>query len=136
MSSAVNRLVRFCVVGGMVAVADFSLIALFVVILPRLAAVAVAYLLAVALHFCLNRWWVFAATGAPAVGQLKKYALAVAACWACTVGVTAAALGTVTGNVFVAKLAAVPCATLLGFVLMRGYVFRPPADEASRQCRG
>ena len=114
---------------------DFSLIWLLIWVMPRLAAVAVAYLLAVALHFGLNRWWVFAATASPAANQLKRYALVVAACWACTVGVTAFALATVTANVFVAKLAALPCATLLGFFLMRGFVFRPLSGAASGQCR-
>jgi len=86
--------------------------------------VAVAYLAAVSLHFCLNRWWVFAAADAPATRQLGRYGLTVLACWACTVGVTATALATLTANVFVAKTLALPPATLLGFALMRGYVFQ------------
>lgn len=134
MSPAANKLFRFCLVGGLVALADFSLIWLFVHVLPRLGAVAVAYLLAIALHFCLNRWWVFAATENPAASQLKRYVLAVAACWLCTIGVTAFSLATVTDNVFLAKTAAIPPATLLGFLLMRHYVFRPVSGGVSCQC--
>ena len=103
---------------------DFGLIRAFVPVLAPLAAVGLAYLLAVALHFCLNRWWVFAATDAPAVGQLKRYVLVVGACWVCTLAVVALFLATVTPNVFFAKMAAIPPATLLAFVLMRGFVFR------------
>ena len=114
---------------------DFGLIWVFIRVMPRLAAVAVAYVLAVALHFGLNRWWVFAASASPAANQLKRYALVVAACWLCTVGVTAFALATVTANVFVAKVAAIPCATLLGFFLMRDFVFRPLSGAVSGQCR-
>ena len=127
MASGVKSLLRFCVVGGVVAVFDLGLIWIFVHAMPRLAAVAVAYLLAVVLHFWLNRWWVFAAADVPAARQLPQYILAVVACWLCTVGVAALALATFTDNVFVAKAAAIPCATLLGFVLMRRFVFRRPS---------
>ena len=133
--SNAKRLIRFCVVGGVVALFDFSLIALLLPLVPRLAAVAVAYLLAVALHFCLNRRWVFAATASPAAAQLQRYALVAGGCWLCTVGVTALSLATFTNNVFLAKTAAVPCATLLGFVLMRSFVFRHASDATSGQCR-
>lgn len=136
MSSSADKLFRFCVVGGIVALVDFSFIWLFVQAMPRLVAVALAYLLAVTLHFCLNRWWVFAATANPAAVQLKKYALAVAACWLCTIAVAASALATVTPNVFLAKLVAIPPATLLGFRLMKGFVFRPASGEVSGQCKG
>jgi putative flippase GtrA len=129
MSSGWHRLIRFCLVGGVVALFDFVLIWILIRGMPRLAAVAVAYLPAVSLHFCLNRWWVFAAADAPATGQLGRYGLTVVACWACTVGVTAFALATVTANVFLAKALAIPAATLLGFLLMRGYVFRRPPSS-------
>jgi len=130
MSSTWHRFIRFGLVGGVVALFDFAWIWVFLLFLPRLAAVAVAYLLAVSLHFCLNRWWVFAAADAPARGQLGRYGLTVVACWASTVGITAFALATMTANVFIAKTLAIPPATLLGFFLMRGYVFRRgPAPE-------
>ena len=110
---------------------DFGLVWIFVHAMQRLAAVAVAYLLAVALHFGLNRWWVFAAADVPAARQLPQYIVTVVACWLCTVGVAALALATFTDNVFVAKAVAIPCATLLAFVLMRQFVFRrPPASGA------
>ena len=125
MSSNATKLARFCAVGGLVAAADFGLIWLFVHGLPRLGAVALAYLLAVGLHFCLNRWWVFAASQSPPITQLKRYGLVVAVCWLCTVAVTAFCLAALTANVFLAKAAAIPPATLLGFILMRNYVFRP-----------
>jgi putative flippase GtrA len=128
-SSRANRLVRFCGVGGLVALVDFGLIRVFVLVLAPLVAVGLAYLIAVGLHFCLNRWWVFAATEAPAADQLKRYALVVGACWVCTLGVVAVVL-TITSNVFVAKMAAIPPATLLAFVLMRGFVFRVSAKAA------
>jgi putative flippase GtrA len=113
-----------------------GLIRLFLHVLAPLAAVGVAYLIAVAVHFCLNRWWVFAATEHPAASQLSRYALVVGACWVCTLGVVALFLATVTSNVFLAKMVAIPPTTLLGFVLMRGFVFRAPSGAASAQYRG
>jgi putative flippase GtrA len=136
MSSGQKKLARFCVAGGVVALADLGMVRLFAFVLAPLAAVGTAYLLAVGLHFCLNRWWVFAARQAPATGQLKRYALTVAACWASTLIIAAFALATVTSHVVVAKMLAIPPVTLLGFVLMRGFVFRPASGEASGQCTG
>jgi putative flippase GtrA len=134
MSVLANKLFRFCVVGGIVALADFSSIWLFIQIAPRLTAVAMAYILAVTLHFSLNRWWVFAAMENPAGGQLARYALVVGACWSCTVGITALVLASCTPNVFIAKAAAIPPVTLLGFVLMRSFVFRPLSGGGSNRC--
>ena len=128
MSSGVRSFIRFCVTGFAVTAFDFVLIGLFVQVMPRLAAIGIAYLPAVALHFCLNRAWVFAAGDKPAAGQLPRYLLAVAACWLCTVGVAAFALAAVTPNAFLAKVLALPCATVLGFVLMRRFVFRRPGS--------
>src|SRR5438477_481217 len=131
-----KKLFRFCVVGGLVALADFSLIWIFVMLMPRLVAVGVAYILAVTLHFLLNRWWVFAAAENPAGSQLARYAVAVAACWLCTIGITGFALTSFTGNVFLAKALAIPPVTLMGFVLMRSFVFANASGEGSGRCTG
>ena len=130
MSLDAKRLLRFCLVGGLVALVDFGLIWLLVQVMPRLAAVAVAYLLAVTLHFLLNRSWVFSWSETAGADVLKRYAVTVVACWLCTVGVTGLSLAIVTSNVFLAKAMAIPPATLLGFLLMRGFVF-PPASGAA-----
>jgi len=136
MSSEQKRIARFCVAGGIVALADLGMVRLFAFVMAPLVAVGTAYLLAVSLHFCLNRWWVFAAREAPATGQLKRYVLTVAACWGSTLAITAFALATITSHVVLAKVLAIPPVTLLGFVLMRGFVFRPASGEVSGQCTG
>jgi putative flippase GtrA len=133
-----HRLFRFCVVGGLVAAFNFGLIWLFLHVLPRLAAVAAAYPPTVTLHFCLNRWWVFAAADAPAAGQVARGVLTWLACWLCTVGLTKLVLATLTPNVYFANAVAIPPTTLLGFLLMRGFVFRRvlPRDHAAGAGRG
>src|SRR5437867_12468817 len=96
-----KRFYRFCIVGSMVALADFALIWVLVHAVPRLVAVAIAYLLAVALHFWLNRTWVFGRgrVAQSLAGQLPRYLVVVGVCWICTVGVAALSLATLTANV-------------------------------------
>src|ERR1043166_8172297 len=84
MSSEQKRIARFCVAGGIVALADLGMVRLFAFVTAPLVAVGTAYLLAVSLHFCLNRWWVFAAREGLATCQLQRYVLTVAACWGYT----------------------------------------------------
>lgn len=138
MSTDRKQLVRFCVTGSIVAAVDFALIWLFAHFMPRLAAVAVAYPLAVTLHFCLSRWWVFAAANESARVQIPRFVVVVLLCWLCTVGVTALAHVTVASNIFIAKAIALPCATVLSFFLMRHRVFQRnnASAGASGRCTG
>jgi putative flippase GtrA len=143
-----DRPLRFCVAGGVVFACDFALIWIFHKVMPSLLAVSLAYFLAVALHFCLNKWWVFAARDPLSPAQIGRYVATVLATWLGTVVVFKGALATVTGNIFVAKALAIPPATVLGFLLMRWFVFRPPTGArlpsppptasatASGRCRG
>lgn len=90
-------------------------------------AVSGAYLVAVAVHFSLNKWWVFKCQNSGYTAQLLKYALTVLACWLCTIFVFSLALHALTSNIFLAKIIAIPPTTLLGFVLMKTFVFRQEA---------
>ena len=115
---------RFGVVGVLVFGIDFAALWLFKHFVPRLVAVSLAYFLAVATHFSLNKWWVFRAQASVRGMELARYVLTVVVCWLCTISVVWLALQFVTNNVFVAKLIAIPLASLLSFLLMRGFVFR------------
>jgi putative flippase GtrA len=116
--------IRFCVVGTLVAGVDFGALWIFQRFLPQLIAVSLAYFVAVATHYALNKWWVFRAQPNVRAMEVARYVLTVLVCWLCTVGVVWLALRFATNNVFVAKLLAIPPATLLCFVLMRRFVFR------------
>jgi len=118
------RVVRFCVVGGVVFAVDFGAIWMFKQFLPRLVAVAIAYLIAVAIHYSLNKWWVFGAGQRFCGRELARYGLMVAACWLLTILTVAGALRLLTDNVFIAKGLAIPPTMVLGFVMMRSFVFR------------
>jgi putative flippase GtrA len=115
---------KFCVVGALVAGVDFCALWGFQTFLPKLLAVSLAYFIAVATHYALNKWWVFRAQPNVRALEVARYVLTVLVCWLCTVGVVWLALRFVSSNIFVAKLLAIPPATLLSFVLMRRFVFR------------
>jgi putative flippase GtrA len=118
------RAIRFCIVGGFVFAVDFAAIWAFKQFVPQLAAVSVAYMIAVAVHFCLNKWWVFDAGPRFCGREFARYAITVVACWLVTLLIVAGALKLFTGNVFIAKAIAIPPTTVLGFVLMRWFVFK------------
>jgi putative flippase GtrA len=115
---------KSCFVGAVVFGVDFAALGLFQSFLPQLLAVSVAYLIAVSVHYSLNKWWVFESRLAIHRAEVARYLLMVAACWFCTVAVVWLALRFLTGNIFVAKALAIPPVTILGFVLMRRFVFR------------
>jgi putative flippase GtrA len=115
--------VRFGCVGGLVFGVDVGALWCLEACLPWIPAVTVAYLLAVAVHFTLNRSWVFESRNQTLSRQLIRYAVTVFLCWSSTVGLVALSLRTVTGSVVIAKVLAVPVVTLLGFALMKWYVF-------------
>jgi putative flippase GtrA len=121
-------------VGGTVAMVDFSTVALFRHTLSPLLAVNLGFFVGVACHFCLNKYWVFRCRRNDYLLQLLQYALVVMMGWFVTISVVRFCLATFTHNVLVAKLCAIPCATLLGFVLMHLLVFgrNQAVDEPER----
>jgi putative flippase GtrA len=110
-------------VGATVAAIDFSLLWVLSRWLPPLMAVSIAYLTAVSCHFLLNKMWVFRCSRTDYAKQVAQYALGVAACWLTTLGIVRISLSTITENILLAKLIAVPPATLVGFLMLRFFVF-------------
>lgn len=129
----IGSVFRFCVVGSLVAVVDFSCLWVFKQFLPRMAAVSVSYFIAVTTHFCLNKWWVFGAREEPQVAEVARYLTIVFCCWLCTISVVWLSLRFITHNLFVARALAMPIATIVSFLGMRLFVFRrhcsPLPDE-------
>lgn len=122
--STLKKGFRFCLVGGFVFCVDLGMLWLLSRFATPTVAVTGAYVVAVTVHFSLNKWWVFKSRDSEYGRQLLRYALTVFACWACTVCVFTLSLRSLTANIFLAKLMAIPPTTLLGFVLMRTFVFR------------
>ena len=118
------RFIRFCTVGGTVALIDFSMLIAFSRFLPPLIAVTIAYFIGVTCHFLLNKFWVFRCQRSDYVRQILQYSVVVGSNWLITLGVVHLCLSTFTTNILIAKLCAIPCATLSGFLLMQMFVFR------------
>jgi putative flippase GtrA len=120
------RLLRFCLVGAAVAAIDFGLLWLLIGRIPPLVAVSIAYFTAVCCHFLLNKMWVFRCRRSDYIRQLMQYSTVVVASWLTTITIVHLCLSSFTTNVLIAKLFAVPPATLVAFLLMQLFVFRRP----------
>ena len=120
----IGKGIRFGLVGGFVCLVDLAMLWVWSRFTSPVVAVSAAYFIAVTVHFCQNKWWVFRNQSTTVGTQVLNYALTVAACWLCTVAVFSLSLRWVTMNIFIAKIIAVPPTTLLSFVMMRWFVFR------------
>jgi putative flippase GtrA len=125
----VFRFMRFATVGATCAVIDVSSVALFSRFLPPLVAVSLAYFVGVTCHFLLNKFWVFRCRRRDYGKQLIQYGLVILNSWFITIVVVQLCLSTFTSNVLIAKLCAIPCATLCNFLLMQMVVFRGHPSE-------
>lgn len=125
----VFRFVRFATVGASVAVIDFSCVAVFSRFLAPLVAVSIAYFIGVSCHFLLNKFWVFRCRRKDYGKQLAQYAGVILNNWVITIVVVQICLSTFTTNVLIAKLCAIPCATMCNFLLMQMIVFRSHEPE-------
>src|ERR1700720_3071992 len=107
------RFLRFCTVGATVAAIDFGLVWLLSGRIPPLVAVSIAYFTAVCCHFLLNKMWVFQCRRSDYIRQLIQYFAVVVASYATTVSIVHFCLSNITSNLLIAKLFAVPPATLI-----------------------
>jgi putative flippase GtrA len=130
----VFRFVRFATVGTSVAMIDFGSVAVLSRLLAPLVAVSIAYFIGVTCHFLLNKFWVFRCRRRDYAKQLLQYGAVTLNAWIITVVAVQVCLSTFTSNVLIAKLCAIPCATICNFLLMQMVVFRtntpkPNVDE-------
>jgi putative flippase GtrA len=125
------RLFRFCTVGATVASIDFGLVWPLRGWTPPLVAVSIAYLTAAFCHFLLNKMWVFQCRRSDYLRQLAQYIAVVVASWSTTITIVQLCLSSFTNNVLIAKLSAIPPATLVAFLLMQFIVFRRPNKSAT-----
>jgi putative flippase GtrA len=65
--------------------------------------------------------------------QLVQYGTVIFINWVITISVVHLCLSSFTSNVLVAKLCAIPCATLCNFLLMQVVVFRPHRTEGDAE---
>jgi putative flippase GtrA len=129
----VFRFARFATVGASVAAIDFGSVAIFSRFLAPLIAVTVAYFIGVTCHFLLNKFWVFRCRRSDYLKQLLHYGAVILNSWIITIIVVQVCLSTFTSNVLVAKLFAIPAATMCNFLLMQFVVFRAHRSEPEEE---
>ena len=127
------RFLRFATVGGSVAVIDFSAVAFFTRFWPPLISVTIAYFIAACCHFLLNKFWVFRCRRSDYAKQLVQYCCVILINWLITIAVVHFCLSSFTSNVLIAKLCAIPCATMCNFLLMQLVVFRTHRAEEQNE---
>lgn len=130
--ASVAVLARFAVSGASVAAVHLGVVTVLTLAgMPIQAALAIGYALALALHFTLNRNWVFVTEHGFARGLSAQGARYLCVSLA-SYGATAAALAVLPGALGVPELAVFLVVTvalgLVGFLVMRSWVFRASAS--------
>jgi putative flippase GtrA len=116
-------------VGGMAAAVDVTALGLFRYVLAPTAAFSAAFAAGVVTHFLLNKYWTFRCARTDFLRQIAEYLLVVAINYAIQLVVFRGVLSAWPGvSVLIAKAAALPPGTVLGFFLFKKHVFKrhPP----------
>jgi putative flippase GtrA len=119
----IPQLIRFCVVGGSVALIDLTIVWMTSHFLPALFAVSLGYFTGVTCHFLLNKFWVFRCNSRRYRRQLALYLLHIALYWLMTILIVSLVLS-MTGNVVVARVVSIPPMTLFTFCFLRFVIFK------------
>ena len=127
----IRTLLRFAVVGGAVALVHSGLIWYFfhVVGLGARSSYWAGYFPAIALHFCLTKWWTFRCARRDLARQFLRYAAVAAVTALIQFGIYHAALLWITRIPNAAYVIAAVVQMGVSFVLMRQRVFRATSTE-------
>lgn len=117
--------IRYLLVGGATFVCYFAFLGLLFSLLglPYPLAVAIAYAIAVALHFLANRSYTFDAASASAAPQLTRYVAVVVLNYTVQLGIIFLAYDVAGWNFYVAAFLAILATLVSGFLLMKSWVF-------------
>ncbi len=116
-------------VGGMAATVDITALGLLHFALGPTTAFSAAFAAGVVTHFLLNKYWTFRCARTDFLRQIAEYLLVVAINYAMQLIVFRGVLSARPGvSVLLAKAAALPPGTILGFFLFKKHVFKrhPP----------
>ena len=117
------QFIRFCVVGGSVAVIDLTVVWVTSHLLPALVAVSLGYITGVTCHFLLNKFWVFRCKSQQYRRQLAFYLLHVVLYWLMTVLIVSLVLSITPASVVMARVISIPPMMLFTFCFLRFVVF-------------
>jgi putative flippase GtrA len=127
----IRTLIRFGLVGGIVALVHSGLIWYFfhVAGMGARSSYWAGYFPAVTLHFCLTKWWTFRCARRDLVRQIIRYAVVAAVTAVIQFGIYHAALLWITRTPNLAYVIAAVVQMGVSFVLMRQGVFRASTTE-------
>lgn len=117
------RLLRASIVAGVVAVLNIFLIWIFAHFLGPRVSFTVAFLLALATHFLLSKFWTFANYIPEFAVQIPRYLTAAVVSYLLQLAVFHACLVVFTKNVLLASIIAMPGGMLASFTLLQTWVF-------------
>ncbi len=128
-----HRFVRFCVIGGMAFVIDAGCASIFLHFLPKVAALAFAYLLSCLFHYTCSKQWTFRDETQVSMRQIGAYAWVNLTTLVINTTLSAWLLQVFEQNVIFAKAVALPPTSVIGFFLLRWFVFSPGAPKAGHE---
>lgn len=127
-----HQAVRFGVIGGAAFLIDAGGAWVYLHFLPKLAALALAYLGSCVFHYLCSKRWTFGDRTRVTARQIWAYALTNLTTLAMNTVLSAWLLERTGHQLLLSKAIALPPTSVLGFFLLRGFVFaRPPAASAS-----
>lgn len=123
------RLLRASVVAGMVAVLNIFLVWVFAHFLGPRVSFTLAFLLSLATHFLLSKFWTFANYSPEFAIQIPRYLAAAVVSYLLQLAVFHACLVVFTKNVLLATVIAMPGGMAASFTLLQVWVFSRFPDD-------
>jgi putative flippase GtrA len=118
-----QKFVRFCIVGGLAFLIDAGSARGLVMFLRPMLAVSGSYLLACIFHYTLSKCWTFGGRHDNTPRRIASYALVNLITLLVNTALSMGMLRLLHGNIILAKTCALPPTSVLGFVLLRKFVF-------------
>jgi len=118
-----HRFIRFCLVGGVAFLIDAGCAWGFLKFLPKVPSLALSYLLSCIFHYTCSKHWTFRDPGRISARQVWAYTWVNLTTLITNTTISAWLLQALHQNVFLAKAGALPPTSVLGFFLLRWFVF-------------
>lgn len=122
------RFVRFYAIGGLTFLIDVCCAWMLLKFLPKVAALALSYMSCCLFHYVCSKHWTFRDTTRVSARQLWAYAWSNLITLVTNTALSAWLLELFGQNVFFAKAVALLPTSVVGFLLLRWFVF-PSRDE-------
>jgi putative flippase GtrA len=117
------RFFKFGLIGGLAFLIDTGCAWFFLMFLPSEAALALSYFISCLFHYSFSKRWTFRDSAKVSARQVWAYAWVNLATLITNTALSSFSLRFVYSNVFLAKALALLPTSLLGFLLLRAFVF-------------